>query len=165
MTDANINADISFGIYESPIGKILVRAQNWRIISLNFADDWVGPLSSKAASPIITQCFGELREYFEGRRKVFTLAFKASGTAFREKCWDALLKIPYGETISYKRLAANIGGPLSARAAGGANHNNPISIIIPCHRVIGSNGQLVGYGGGLWRKTWLLEHEKKYSSL
>ena len=101
----------------------------------------------------------ELDEYFAGTRKTFTVPVAPQGTPFRQQVWQALQTIPYGETISYKQLAEKINSPKAIRAVGGANHNNPISIIIPCHRVIGANGKLVGYGGGLDVKEFLLELE------
>ena len=100
-------------------------------------------------------------EYFDGKRKIFDLPLKPEGTEFQLKDWNALREIPYGETRSYKDIAIAIGNPKACRAVGTANHNNPISIIIPCHRVIGSDGSLTGYGGGLDKKTYLLELEQK----
>jgi methylated-DNA-[protein]-cysteine S-methyltransferase len=111
----------------------------------------------------LREAVAQLDEYFRGRRKEFTLELQLSGTEFQKQVWRELLKIPYGRTVSYGVLAAALGKPGSARAVGGANHRNPVSIVIPCHRVIGADGQLVGYGGGLWRKKWLLAHEKKPS--
>jgi methylated-DNA-[protein]-cysteine S-methyltransferase len=100
-----------------------------------------------------------LDEYFGGGRSSFDIPLDISGTPFQMSVWRALLLIPYGTTWSYGRLAAQIGRPKASRAVGGANHNNPVSIIVPCHRVIGSNGSMTGYGGGIWRKEWLLAHE------
>lgn len=102
----------------------------------------------------------QLTEYFQGKRQVFNLPLVIDGTDFQRQCWQQLQKIPYAETISYGEQAEKIGDKNKARAVGMANGRNPISIIIPCHRVIGSNGDLVGFGGGLSRKQWLLEHEK-----
>lgn len=104
----------------------------------------------------------ELREYFDWKRKVFTIPLEFSGTEFQEKSWKWLEKIPYGETRNYLEQATMIGNTKAVRAIGWANHNNPIIIIIPCHRVIWKDGKLVGYGGWLERKKWLLDHEKKY---
>jgi AraC family transcriptional regulator of adaptative response/methylated-DNA-[protein]-cysteine methyltransferase len=103
----------------------------------------------------------ELDEYFNGTRKEFTVRLDAPGTPFQKAVWECLLKIPYGETRSYKMQAILLGRPLAVRAVASANGCNRISIVIPCHRVIGENGDLTGYGGGLVRKKWLLEHEKK----
>jgi AraC family transcriptional regulator of adaptative response/methylated-DNA-[protein]-cysteine methyltransferase len=112
--------------------------------------------------------FDELRkqlfEYFEGKRKEFTVPLFTPGTEFQLSVWNSLLKIPYGSTCSYKQQAAKLNNPEAIRAVANANGMNRISILIPCHRVIGENGNLTGYGGGLWRKKWLLDHEKSISS-
>ncbi len=110
-------------------------------------------------SPALEELEKQLNEYFDGKRKQFTLPLVLSGTPFQEKVWSALLAIPFGETRSYKQQALNIGRPEAVRAVARANGDNRISIIIPCHRVIGSGGELVGYGGGLWRKQYLLKLE------
>jgi AraC family transcriptional regulator of adaptative response/methylated-DNA-[protein]-cysteine methyltransferase len=105
----------------------------------------------------------ELSEYFSGKRKEFSVPLVYTGTDFQKSVWDELMRIPYGTIRSYGEQAATLGNTLSVRAVAGANGMNKISIAVPCHRVIGENGNLTGYGGGLWRKKWLLEHEKKYS--
>lgn len=112
--------------------------------------------------PIFKELNFQLEEYFDGQRKNFTLPLSIKGTPFQMKVWKELLKIPYGTTVSYKTQAINIGNPKAVRAVGKANGDNRISIIIPCHRVIGSNGELVNYGGGIWRKHYLINLEKKY---
>jgi methylated-DNA-[protein]-cysteine S-methyltransferase len=104
----------------------------------------------------------QLLEYFQGKRRQFDLPLAPQGTPFRRKVWDALLTIPYGETITYWELAHRIGSPKAVRAVGQANHHNPLSIFIPCHRVVGANGSLTGYGGGLALKQFLLELEGSY---
>jgi len=104
----------------------------------------------------------ELKGYFAGEIKEFSVPLAYHGTDFQLLAWDALRKIPYGEVRTYQQQATMIGKPSALRAVGGANHANRISILIPCHRVIGKNGKLVGFGGGLWRKEWLLQHEMKY---
>lgn len=109
---------------------------------------------------IIQECINQLEDYFAGKLRIFKLPLYVRSTAFREDVWLELMKIPYGETITYKELAKRIGNPAAIRAVGGANHHNPINIIIPCHRVIGANGKLTGYGGGLDKKKFLLELEK-----
>lgn len=108
-----------------------------------------------AAAPAVLQ----LREYFEGSRTAFDLPLAARGTPFQLAVWDALTTIPAGETRSYGEVASMVGAPSASRAVGMANGRNPISIVVPCHRVVGANGTLTGYGGGLHRKRWLLEHE------
>jgi O-6-methylguanine DNA methyltransferase len=107
----------------------------------------------------------QLRAYFAGERTDFTVKLDPRGTAFQRRVWDALATIPYGTTTTYGRLAAVLGDPRSTRAVGLANGRNPIAIVIPCHRVIGADGKLTGYGGGLDRKRWLLSHESGASTL
>ncbi len=114
-------------------------------------------------TPLISSAKRQLDEYFQGKRKSFDLPLSPFGTQFQQKVWNALCTIPYGETRSYKEIAAQIQNPKGCRAVGMANNRNPIMIIIPCHRVIGSNGSLTGYAGGLDIKQWLLAHEKRLS--
>lgn len=109
----------------------------------------------------LKECVRQLDEYFRGERRVFTIRLMPEGTDFHQKVWREVRRIPFGKTASYKEVAASIGKEKAVRAVGNANRLNKISIIIPCHRVIGSNGELVGYGGGLWRKEWLLAHEQR----
>ncbi|MBN1937224.1 MAG: methylated-DNA--[protein]-cysteine S-methyltransferase [Anaerolineae bacterium] len=109
--------------------------------------------------PVIEMALVQLDEYFSGVRRVFDLPLGLHGTEFQQRVWRQLLEIPYGQTASYAEVARALGNPQAVRAVGLANGKNPISIIVPCHRVIGSDGNLVGYGGGLWRKEWLLKHE------
>ena len=108
---------------------------------------------------------GQLDEYFAGTRREFELPMHASGSAFQKRVWTALCDIPYGETTSYGKTAAAVGVPDAARAVGLANGQNPISIVVPCHRVVGANGSLTGYGGGLAAKQWLLQHEAAHAGL
>ena len=111
----------------------------------------------------ISRCKIQLEEYFQGERKDFDINIKYSvGTEFQRKVWDKLKEISYGETVSYKHIAKEIGNEKASRAVGGANNKNPLGIIVPCHRVIGSNSKLVGYAGGLDKKQYLLELESKY---
>lgn len=112
---------------------------------------------------MVAQTLVQLGEYFKGERKVFDLPLSPEGTEFQGKVWTLLSDIPYGETISYMELSKRYGNTKAIRAVGTANGSNPICIIIPCHRVIGSDGSLVGYGGDLWRKAWLLKHEMAFS--
>ena len=114
----------------------------------------------KAETPLIQKAAAQVKEYFDGKRKQFKLPLDMRGTEFQLAVWQALQKIPYGETRSYKEIAASIGRPKAVRAVGMANNRNPISIIVPCHRVIGHDGKLVGYGGGLPLKQYLLELER-----
>jgi len=114
----------------------------------------------KQETPLIKKAARQFSEYFDGKRKTFDLPLIMRGTAFQKKVWKALQNIPYGKTVSYGEIAAKIGNPKACRAVGMANNRNPISIIVPCHRVIGHNGSLTGYGGGLELKQKLLELEK-----
>lgn len=145
--------------YKSPIGVIEIKGNDEGIVSLYYLEkDTV----SFETPDCLAECVKQLDEYFKGTRKNFSLKLNVSGTDFRKKVWQKLQDIPYGETCSYLDIAKAIGDEKAVRAVGGANHNNSINIIIPCHRVIGSSGNLTGYGGGLWRKNWLLKHEKKF---
>jgi methylated-DNA-[protein]-cysteine S-methyltransferase len=110
----------------------------------------------------LEDCVFQLREYFDGKRKGFNLKLNPSGTDFQRTVWDALLNIPYGKTISYLDLSKQLGDVKAIRAVASANGKNPLWIVVPCHRVIGSDGNLTGYAGGLHRKQWLLEHESPY---
>ncbi|UII81448.1 methylated-DNA--[protein]-cysteine S-methyltransferase [Flagellimonas sp. CMM7] len=108
---------------------------------------------------VLEDAIYQFQEYFQGTREYFDLKLNPSGTDFQKKVWDALCEIPYGKTVSYLELSKKLGDPKAIRAVAAANGKNPLWIIVPCHRVIGSNGDLVGYAGGLHRKKWLLEHE------
>ncbi len=113
-------------------------------------------------TPFTDKVYWQLKEYFDGTRKEFDIPYELVGTEFQKKVWKELLKIPYGETISYKELAIRIGNERAQRAVGGANNKNKLAIIVPCHRVIGSNGSLVGYASGVDVKKMLLELEKSH---
>ena len=144
----------------TPIGNITIEACDYYITKIK-----LGCEPSEEIEPntdILNQCASELVQYFAGERKSFTFAYKNIGTPFRMQVWDELEKIPYGETTTYKDIAQAIGNKNAVRAVGGANHHNNLWIVVPCHRVIGSNGHLTGYGGGIWRKEWLLNHEKNW---
>jgi methylated-DNA-[protein]-cysteine S-methyltransferase len=108
---------------------------------------------------ILEDAVYQFQEYFEGTRENFDLKLNPTGTDFQKKVWDALCEIPYGKTVSYLELSKKLGDPKAIRAVAAANGKNPLWIVVPCHRVIGSNGDLIGYAGGLHRKKWLLEHE------
>lgn len=116
---------------------------------------------AEAFTPLLRQAAAELTEYFAGRRRAFTLPLAPEGTPFQRAVWDALRTIPYGESRSYKQIAAQIGRPTACRAVGMANNRNPIAIVVPCHRVVGSGGTLVGYAGGLEAKAYLLGLERE----
>ena len=147
--------------YQSEIGLIEIVSTDEAIKSLNFIDDKAKiELIDQSYEPnILKICREQLEEYFKGHRTDFSLKLDPDGTSFQKSVWQQLLNIPYGQTASYLDIARLVGNIKAVRAIGAANGQNRISIIIPCHRVIGSNGKLTGYGGGLWRKAWLLEHE------
>ncbi|WP_313114841.1 methylated-DNA--[protein]-cysteine S-methyltransferase [Aequorivita sediminis] len=143
---------------ESPIGFIEIVGNSEGISSILFKDDDSLAISEtipKELNNVVTQ----LQEYFEGKRSIFSVKIAPKGTDFQIRVWNELLNIPFGKTLSYQQIANKLGDPKVIRAAASANGKNPISIIIPCHRVIGSDGSLTGYAGGLHRKKWLLEHE------
>ncbi|MEO8087018.1 MAG: methylated-DNA--[protein]-cysteine S-methyltransferase [Bacteroidota bacterium] len=148
---------------ESPLGILEITGSNGVVFSVLFTDD-----QQKASLKIpasLKECVNQLRDYFSGKRKKFDLQLQPNGTTFQRHVWDELLRIEFGKTISYLQLARNLGDEKSIRAAASANGKNPIGIVIPCHRVIGSNSELVGYAGGLWRKQWLLDLENGQQSL
>jgi methylated-DNA-[protein]-cysteine S-methyltransferase len=152
--------------FPSPLGPLALYA--------NASDQLVGlflpearwPLAQRDAAtvretPVLARTAAQLAEYFAGTRRDFDLPLAGSGTAFQQIVWRGLVAIPYGETRSYGELARAIGNPTASRAVGAANGRNPISIVVPCHRVIGSSGELTGYGGGMDAKRWLLAHEAR----
>ncbi|NCC80853.1 MAG: methylated-DNA--[protein]-cysteine S-methyltransferase [Clostridia bacterium] len=147
--------------YQFPIGTIGIGETEGCISDIIFSEKDTPPEYEIKETPVILESKKQLEEYFAGTRKCFDLPIKfTKGTDFQKKIWETLLKIPYGETCSYKKIAEMAGHPKASRAVGGANNKNPISIIVPCHRVIGANGSLVGYGGGLNIKEALLNLEK-----
>lgn len=144
------------GYYNSPVGELLVESDNDKIITVNFLKD---SKLEEIRNKVVDQCIEELDEYFFRGRKFFSVDLELRGSDFQKTVWNELLAIPFGTTMSYEALAIRIGNVKSIRAVGLANGQNPIAIIVPCHRVIGKNGDLVGYGGGLENKEWLLYHE------
>lgn len=130
------------------------------VSSLNFMDDEPDENSTGAIHESIADCIMQLDEYFARKRKVFTFKLNPEGTDFQKRVWKALLDVPFGQTSSYLKLAKQLGDANLIRAVGGANGKNPIAIAVPCHRIIGSNGNMIGYAGGLWRKEWLLNFER-----
>lgn len=141
--------------YNSELGWIEVKGDENGIASVLFVEQ----KQEDVPHPIVEQCVMELDEYFHKKRTEFTVPLQANGTSFQKHVWNALCSVPYGKSASYLDIAEEIGNPKAVRAIGGANSRNPISIIVPCHRIIGKSGKLVGYEGGLWRKEWLLKHE------
>ena len=149
-------------VMESPVGPLRVAAEDGAVIEVAFAGR--GKIAAPAAGgsdPLLDRAAVQLREYFAGERETFDLPLAPRGTEFQRRVWNALLEIPYGETISYGTLAKRLGDPRASRAVGLANGANPIAIVIPCHRVIGADGTLTGYGGGLPIKRALLALESK----
>jgi len=145
----------------TPLGILEISGTNSFITSVLFVDNEAEP--SPTIPDVLHQCSNELQEYFAGTRKAFDVKLKPEGTSFQKKVWTELKKINYGNTTSYSTIAKKLKNPDAVRAVGLANGKNPIAIILPCHRVIGEDGKLTGYAGGLWRKQWLLEHEGNVS--
>ncbi|MDR0606188.1 MAG: methylated-DNA--[protein]-cysteine S-methyltransferase [Bacteroidales bacterium] len=145
--------------YQTEVGKIYIVEEDNAIVNIKYKIEISNGEEQQTA--LIKETCRQLIEYFDGKRKKFDIPIKLKGTSFQQKVWSALQTIPYGEVWSYKYLAETIGSPKGYRAVGMANNHNPISIIVPCHRVIGSDGSLVGYAGGLDRKKLLLEIEQK----
>jgi methylated-DNA-[protein]-cysteine S-methyltransferase len=153
----------AFSYFESPIGRLLLTSDGTALTGLYMepsrkaqcTDGWIEDVSVAPLSATVRQ----LTEYFEGTRREFDLPLRLQGTVFQTRVWRELTEIPYGQTWSYGQLARRIDKPSASRAVGLANGRNPISILVPCHRVIGADGSLTGYGGGLERKQWLLAHE------
>lgn len=145
-------------VYSFPFGRLKLKAQDGAITLLTRTSE---PASPQGRTPLTDMAFQQVMEYLNGRRREFDFPYALHGTPFQEKVWRALQSIPYGETRTYGQIAAAVGSPKACRAVGMANHANPILIAVPCHRVIGANGALTGYGAGLDMKQALLELERK----
>lgn len=143
--------------YRSELGRLEIRGTEKGIMSLKFVAG--RGRTDRNLPPIVKKCRQQIDEYFSGKRKKFAVKLYLEGTAFQKSIWKELLKVPFGKTAAYGEIARAAGNPKASRAVGNANNRNPVSIIIPCHRIVGSTGGLTGYGGGLWRKEWLLKHE------
>lgn len=171
MNGRRAQANVIIDEIESPVGVLVAGVSDQGVCLLEFRDrdiletqvakiaGRVGP-TARGAHPLLDRLRTELGEYFEGRRREFGLPLVYPGTPFQLNVWNALRRIPFGTTISYEELARRVGSPTGQRAAGHANGQNPIAIIIPCHRVVNKDGKLGGYGGGLWRKRLLLDLER-----
>ncbi|RVU82760.1 methylated-DNA--[protein]-cysteine S-methyltransferase [Leucothrix sargassi] len=146
----------SIDYLDTPVGVIEIQASEHGICQVNFVES---KQQRVRPSELTVPCKEQLREYFFEGRTLFDLVLDQQGTDFQMSIWNSLLAIPYGQSASYKNIADAVNNPKAVRAVGAANGRNPISIIVPCHRVIGSNGSLTGYAGGLDRKKWLLTHE------
>lgn len=159
-----------YALLDSPLGQLLVTASEQAVHHILFEDmpQTLRILSKRhelienAAHPLIDQTQMQLAEYFVGERHSFDIPLSGQGTDYQKKVWAQLCAIPYATTWNYAQLAHHLGQPTAARAVGMANGKNPLSIVVPCHRVIGKNQKLTGYAGGLERKAWLLAHESKY---
>jgi methylated-DNA-[protein]-cysteine S-methyltransferase len=152
---------------ESPVGLVEIKADDKYITSIRLIKSGEKSLSGNNPDELpshVRQCITELGEYFSGVRTNFTIPLKQGGTDFQQKVWEQLLKIPYGTTISYIELSRRLGNSKLTRAVGNANSKNKLWIVVPCHRVIGADGSLTGYAGGLECKQWLLQHEADKSS-
>lgn len=145
--------------YPSPIGDLILHEEDGCLTRVDFADPALTSEQDPVLTPLLAETVRQLDEYFAGKRHDFDLPLAPQGTPFQQRVWAALRQIPYGTTASYGQIAAAIGNPKASRAVGMANNRNPIAVIIPCHRVIGADGSLVGYGGGLPIKKQLLELE------
>lgn len=143
---------------ETPIGLLEIKGDEAGLTSVLFKEV-TSEILNNPIPFVLKDAVSQLQEYFTGNRTLFNLVVNPQGTEFQKKVWQQLMTIPFGKTISYQKMANNLGDPKVIRAAASANGKNPISIIIPCHRVIGSDGSLTGYAGGLHRKKWLLAHE------
>lgn len=143
---------------KTPLGTAKIEGDLHGITSISVIDRETEMKSN--ISPELEEAVRQIEEYFLGKRKEFTFKLNPTGTEFQKKVWDELLKIPFGETISYLDLSKKLGDPKAIRAVAAANGKNPIWIVIPCHRVVGSKGEMVGYAGGIHRKKWLLNHER-----
>lgn len=152
--------------YNSPIGTLTIKSTETAIVEVSFNHKQTSSDSDSAEklSYLEEKCIQQLDEYFEGNLRAFNLPLQLNGTHFQQTVWLALQQIPYGKTVSYLDLSKKMGNTKAIRAVGTANGSNPIAIIIPCHRVIGSNGDLTGYAGELWRKKWLLDHENSFQN-
>lgn len=152
----------NYTIMETPIGRLLIKENGTAVTAIQAVQKKGDvPEAQKKETSLLQETKKQLQEYFDGERTYFDLPLQPNGTAFQQKVWQALRQIPYGETRSYKELADMIGNPKACRAVGGANNKNPILILTPCHRVIGTDGSLTGFAAGLPAKKYLLELEKR----
>jgi len=157
-----------YTLLESPIGELLLTGDGEAVTGIwmpSHRSEWKRTQTLQRDDAALAAARTQLSEYFAGERTVFDLPLAPEGTGFQRKVWAALCEIPYGETISYGELARRIGQPTAARAVGLANGSNPLPIVVPCHRVIGADGSLTGFGGGIERKRWLLAHERKFAQV
>ncbi|RVU02650.1 methylated-DNA--[protein]-cysteine S-methyltransferase [Mucilaginibacter limnophilus] len=145
--------------YKTPVGIARIIEEDGAIVSISIRDEELE--ANEPETELLKTVSLQFDEYFEGKRMVFDFPINQPGTAFQQRVWQYLLQIPYGTTTSYGAMSRAMNDPLAIRAIASANGKNNLWIVVPCHRVIGSNGSLTGYAGGLWRKQWLLEHEAR----
>jgi methylated-DNA-[protein]-cysteine S-methyltransferase len=157
-------SELAFTYYQSPIGLIKISGTETYVAEVTFIDKPEDIIDHSESTPLLQQCVEELIAYFNGAARKFEIPVYQQGTAFQSKVWGELINIDFGKTISYMTLAKRLGDPNCIRAAASSNGKNHVCIIVPCHRVVGSNNSLVGYAGGLWRKKWLLDHENKIAN-
>lgn len=153
--------EIDRAYYKSPLGLVEICGTSTALLTVAFVGR---PDETFRTGPYVEMAATQIQEYFAGTRQKFDLELELNGTPFQLQVWSALLEVPYGCTATYKEIATTVGNPQAGRAVGGANRRNPVVLIIPCHRIIGSDGSMTGYGGknGIWRKEWLLNHEKEH---
>lgn len=152
--------DLKISYMQSPLGLLRISVDEQHVLSIDFWDkESDDNENSEETNALAGDCIKQLAAYFDGSLVRFNLPLLFSGTDFQNSVWRKLTEIPYGTTISYLELAWRLGNPKCIRAAASANGKNPFPVVVPCHRVIGKDGSLTGYGGGLWRKKWLLDHE------
>ena len=142
--------------YESPVGLLEIKVEDDYVTSILFSEE---QKSGVTPHPLLTETIHQLKQYFEKERTQFDFPIKQTGTDFQQRVWNELLTIPFGRTLSYLQLSKKLGDAKAIRAVGTTNGKNKIAIVVPCHRVIGTDGSLTGYAGGLWKKKWLLDHE------
>ena len=148
---------------QAPFGQLYLYADRSHLRTVSFRESTTINPQTNPQNPVLKETCAQLNDYFSGQRFEFDIPMKLQGTIFQQRVWQQLQAIEYGTTNSYGQVAAAIQNPKAGRAVGMANNKNPIVVIVPCHRVIGASGQMVGYGGGLPIKTWLLNHEKKHA--
>lgn len=149
--------------YKTPVGIAQIIEQDGFISRVHIMDEQCD--ANEAETPLLQLAASQFDEYFAGMRRNFELPIKQPGSDFQQQVWQELLKIEYGKTISYQEQSLRMNNPLAIRAIAAANGKNNLWVVVPCHRVVGSNGSLTGYAGGLWRKKWLLEHEAKIAGI
>jgi methylated-DNA-[protein]-cysteine S-methyltransferase len=154
---------MNFQFLDSPIGRLRLLSNGAQLTSIEFEDQYSAQPGVESSDAVLAESLRQLNDYFAARRQRFTLPLAAQGTAFQQSVWTALAQIPFGEVRSYRDIAHSIGKPAAVRAVGAANGRNPLPIVVPCHRVIGSNGTLTGFAGGLSAKTYLLQLEGAFN--